>query len=43
MVVSISAMDRKLLTILENFKYEVKGNTQLLNILIKQNNKKMSA
>jgi hypothetical protein len=43
MVVSISAMDRKLLTILEYFKYEVKGNTQLLNILIKQNNKKMSA
>jgi hypothetical protein len=32
-------MDRKLLTFLENLKYEVKGNTQLLNILIKQNNK----
>ena len=39
MVVSVSAMDRKLLTFLENLKYEVKGNTQLLNILIKQNNK----
>ena len=32
-------MDRKLLTILENLKDEVKGNTKLLNILIKQNNK----